>query len=124
MFLCFNPLTWARALHALLITNPLHQLYFHGPSTLGFWNSAPPEDICSTLTGTPSYFWSTHVEQCAELREQKFRSFSVGVNFIVYSYILLRCLNGFMFHLSFTRPVLQELRIARGAQPRITKTVE
>lgn len=88
---------------------------------MGFWGGTSWEDVCFSLSGTPSSFWVLHMDPCIEMCEQKFVSFSTAVNFIVYSYILLRVVNGFMFHISFTRPVLREL--AQLRQPSIANAM-
>ncbi len=109
--------TWVvgtlRALHATLIRQPLYNLYFLGPDTLGFWAGAAPEDICFSLTATPSSFWRQNPIECTMLCEQKFTGFCTFVNFVMYAALLVRVLNAAVFHLCFTRPVLGELKRMR-----------
>jgi len=117
-----NPFSWVQALHETFITRPLRQLYFNGPSGLGFWDGTSWEDICFSISGTPSSFWVSHMDPCLKMCEQKFFSFGTAVNFIVYSYILIRGVNGLMFHFSFTRPVLRELAHLRTHGPPVSQT--
>lgn len=102
-------------LHTTLIHNPLYSLYFKGPENIGFWGGAAREDICFSLTTSPSSFWQENPIQCNILCEQRFEAFITLINFIIYSVIMVRLVNGIVFHLCFTRPVLKELRQSRVA---------
>ena len=103
-----------RLIHTTFIRQPLYSLYFNGPESLGFWGGAAPEDICFSLTATPSSFWQTNPIQCTNLCEQKFGAFSTFINFALYAVTLFRLANGIMFHVCFTRPVLSELKRLQG----------
>lgn len=108
---------WLFHIHTLAIQQPLRSLYFRGPEALGFWGGAAIEDICYSLTATPSTFWTQHMQQCMQLCEQKLDAFTTAVNFVIYFVILVRLVNGLMFHVCFTRPVLAELRRMREPTP-------
>jgi hypothetical protein len=113
-----------RILMQSFITHPLHALYFDGPTTLGFWGGAKREDICFSLTGTASSFWSTHPEQCAELVTQKFNAFSVVVLVLLYIFFLYRLVNILTFHVCCTQPVLREIRRLGSATPKTVPALE
>jgi hypothetical protein len=106
----------------LIIHNPLRTLYFNGPTALGFWGGALPQDICFSLTGTPSVFWAQHVQECMRLCEHKFDAFAVIITFGVYVALVFRCVEAVAMHLCFTRPILCELR--RRRKTRITQSVD
>lgn len=95
--------------HTTLIRQPLRALYFNGPENLGFWGGAVQADICFSLTSTPSSFWQHNPIQCNTLCDQKFEAFSTFINFAIYAVLMLRVVNGLMFHVCFMRPVLREL---------------
>ena len=95
------------------ITQPLSTLYFNGPTTLGFWGGATPQDICFSLTGTTSSFWASQPEQCTQLTNQKFEAFTTVVMFLFYTLFIYRLFNILTLHVCFTQPVLRELRAMR-----------
>lgn len=119
MYACL--LGFLRLIHTTLIRQPLHSLYFDGPESVGFWGGAANEDICFSLTATPSGFWQENPLQCSRLCEQKFEAFATFINFAVYTVVLLRFVNAIVFHMCFTRPVLCELR---RVQSRITYAMQ
>lgn len=98
-------------IHDVFIQNPLRSLYFKGPEAMGFWAGMDMADICSSLTTTSAAFWLQHHNECLDLCEKRFGAFSTTVNFVVYTIILIRVLNGIVFHVCFTRPVMSEIRM-------------
>ena len=96
-----------------MVWEPLHTLYFRGPTSLGFWGGAAEEDICFTLTGTTSLFWIQHMDECTTLTHQKFDAFTTVVMFVFYFTTLYRLCTVLAFHVCFTQPILRELRDMR-----------
>ena len=105
---------WVRSLHRTFVEVPLRELYFNGPESLGVWGGIEIADICFSLTNTSSMFWVEHLGECSDMCEKKFGAFNTAVNFVIYVIILLRVVNGVMFHLCFTRPFLAEFRRLRS----------
>ena len=99
-----------KAVHSTCVRQPLRELYFKGPEKLGFWGGAAIEDICFSITSTPSLFWQQHTIQCYEICEQHFTSFFTIINFGLYCGIMLKIVNALVFHVCITRPMIQELR--------------
>ena len=70
----------------VLVGIPLHYLYMHGPSWIG-WEGRKHEDICQELTNIPSVFWSNNMDQCYDTIDRKFKSmyslFQIGLYCIV-----------------------------------------
>ena len=97
----------------LFIYTPLRALYFRGSTTLGFWGGASHEDICFSLTGTTSVFWTMHMDECQHLIEQRFDAFSTTVLFILYTLTWMRVLNLITVHFTVTQPILREIRHLR-----------
>lgn len=91
------------------ITNPLRILYFVGP----VWKNAPPDEICHSLTGVPSSWWSEnsdHAMACQELLERRFHSFDAGVMTTVYFTFLTFVILQLLCTCCCIRPMARELR--------------
>lgn len=112
-------------LRDMLFHQPVHTLYFFGPTELGFWGGAQPSDICYSLTNTPSIFWEQHQDQCDQLCTQKFHAFYTVIMFGLYVFLLAKFLDALVFHACFARPVLRQLHTATTTRTkaRITQTV-
>lgn len=70
----------------ILLSYPLQKLYLKGPNPLGlgFWAGKPAQDICSTITGSPSYFWETHINECLNIISTHFESFMLTISILMY----------------------------------------
>lgn len=104
---------WSEALsevYRIIIYVPLYNLYFKGPTALGFWGGAAPEDICFLLTGTTSVFWTTHSDECTLLIQQHFNSFLVIIQLFLYILMWFRILQSMSFYMTVTKPILKELK--------------
>jgi hypothetical protein len=74
---------WISEAIMMAIAVPLKFLYFRGPSLdgYGFWESLPPEEICTRLTNVDAHFWVSSESAraaCDGLIERKFDAFMVG----------------------------------------------
>lgn len=102
-----------KQLHALLLEQPLRQLYFKGPALLGFWSGLNNADICTALNpGTSALFWSSHAtteEQCSALVEQRFHAFFVSINITLYAYIVYRLVTTLAYYMFVVKPALKKL---------------
>jgi len=107
-------MNWVYSAGRVFVHNPLRTLYFNGPTALGFWGGALPQDVCFLLTGTPSTFWTEHMDECMRLCEQKFDAFAVVITFGMYVALVLKCVEAVTMHLCFTRPILCELRRSKA----------
>ena len=83
---------WFHTLFESFIVSPVRKMFLHGPASLGCWAGQTVEDICSQLTQTPSYFWATHEEECQNLIEQRFTTFLVSTQTLLYFITLYKCL--------------------------------
>lgn len=60
-------------------------LYMNGPVWLGFWNSKPLHDICTSMVenaALDSNFWVKHMDECIQLIENNFQNYCF--NLIVF----------------------------------------
>jgi hypothetical protein len=104
-----------KQLHALLLEQPLRQLYFKGPALLGFWSGLNNADICTALNpGTSALFWTSHAtteEQCSTLVEQRFHAFFVSINVILYAYVVYRLVTTLAYYVFVVKPALKKLEL-------------
>lgn len=78
------------------IINPMAQLYLRGPTVFGMWGGQDLSDICAQLTGSNSRNYLTDdgsvSQHCIELIENRFYSWVILFQTIVYIYIMLTIL--------------------------------
>lgn len=68
------------SLFNVIIVRPLARLYLDGPTKVGFWGGARPEDICAQLSNIKGSFWASSDEtqaECIDLIERHFSSWLV-----------------------------------------------
>jgi len=99
-------------LHHWLLVAPLSNLYYFGPTFhgYGFWNGTPIEDICASLTGSPSAFWINNLGECQQLVERQFFAFLAGAHFILYAFIMYRFFTHLWTYIFVTRPIIKSMR--------------
>lgn len=83
-------------LYQHIIVSPLRQLYFYGPSFMqfGFWGGIPHSEICQTITTYSEGFWRDNKSECSDIIENKFTSFRVTVEILVYFTLLYQLSRG------------------------------
>jgi len=76
-----------------IILRSLAKLYIYGPSVAGVggWQGNSPETICSHLTRSSAQFWSENLTECYRLISQQFYSWVVVVEFILYLFVFVKC---------------------------------
>ena len=79
-------------LYAAVIIAPIRKLYFFGPSLsgVGFWRGLSPPEICSHLTSYSEAFWSENPGDCHILLENKFYSFLVSIEVLLYFVLIYK----------------------------------
>ena len=79
-------------LYATVIIAPIRKLYFFGPSLsgVGFWRGLSPPEICSHLTSYSEAFWSENPTDCHILLENKFYSFLVSIEVLLYFVLIYK----------------------------------
>jgi hypothetical protein len=96
----------------VLVVAPLNSLYFRGPQLngYGFWGGATAETICAAmLPGSQASFWAVHADECHALLYQRFDSFCVAVQTVVYMLFMFKLIHCFTFHWLVVRPTLVRL---------------
>lgn len=97
---------WAgAALHRAVLLAPLRELYLAGPQYkgFGFWEGAPPSDICAQLTQVPAAHWEANAGACAQLIDNKLYGFALFAQLLLAMLLLYR-LASFFWHDWVVRP--------------------
>lgn len=81
---------WAQTCYDMAVVNPLERLYLFGPTLCGygFWGGRAREDICASLSNTPSAFWAQHAGECDDLIARNFNATLVAAESIIYVALL------------------------------------
>lgn len=81
-------------LYDFLIVRPLQNLYLNGPEVfgVGFWQGKKTSEICHSVTSYTEVFWKKNTDQCAEIVQQKFQSFFITVQTVIYFFLLYHLL--------------------------------
>ena len=91
-----------RWIYDTLVEYPVKRLYFNGPELrlfgtspgggihIGFWRGVPETEICAQMTGVSELHWRDHIITCHEMIDRQFKSFMVGIEFLLYIYFMLQ----------------------------------
>lgn len=63
--------------HRTLVTNPLTDIFKHGPTSMGFWGGARESDICASVSSVPAAFWERERTQCASMIDAQVDAYRV-----------------------------------------------
>lgn len=79
-----------RYLYTLLLIQPLHRLYFHGPNLygVGFWESMKNTTICAQLTEQSEILWLQNPTECAAMIQRKYDAYETMIEISVYFFVL------------------------------------
>lgn len=67
----------------ILFLDPLENLYFHGPASLGMWAGKPRHDICARITGVDSSLWKANPDLCDHEIQKHMNSLVVTLQTVV-----------------------------------------
>ena len=107
-----------------LITQPLEQLYLHGPAIygVGFWEGKDRSTICSEISGphVTASFWLMNPADCELLIQKRTDTFLVNIFLILYVYMLIRLFHCAVHCFTYTVPRIIGRRLLRDREHRET----
>jgi hypothetical protein len=99
-------------------TQPLEQLYLHGPSIygVGFWQGKDAYTICSEISGphVTEKFWMMNPLECDLLIQKRTSTFIINIILILYVYVLIRVFHSLINCFTYTVPRLIGSRLLRN----------
>ena len=90
-----------------MIFNPLYILYRKGPyiNGLGFWEGRSNEEICSILTNTKNEIWLKNSEECNEIINSNYESFTISIYTLIIILIFWKCISLFLYYICVIKPL-------------------
>ena len=90
-----------------MIFNPLYILYRKGPyiNGLGFWEGRSNEEICSILTNTKNEIWLKNSEECNEIINRNYESFTISIYTLIIILIFWKCISLFLYYICVIKPL-------------------
>jgi hypothetical protein len=81
------------------IFEPLRALYLNAPAVgqFGGWHGFTLVQVCGRLSGQPEMFWDGHYAECENMVDDRFQSFLITGQTILYFFLLYRTLQGAMY---------------------------
>ena len=77
--------------YKVIIIDPLKYLYLQGPRmfNIGFWEGKPIHEICGEMSSESELFWLMHINECAQMIDDKFFSYVTMMEIGVYFYLMI-----------------------------------
>ena len=91
--------------------SPLYTLFRKGPllNGFGFWGGKSDSEICSVLTNVDSKIWIDNSEQCSELIQRHYESFSVSLYTLLSFFFIMKCFHCISTYIFIVRPITKAM---------------
>ena len=93
-----------------IIIKPLNNIYFKGPSFLGFWEGKVNYDICAEVSGVSALFWEKNTDECVHILSHKSAAFVELVSFGLYVFLLYYVMNIIALQLFVIYPIKKQIQ--------------